>query len=152
MSLTAPTVTGYSPFWQQTGDHLPYSMSQSAARAKAAKRIAYQFNRRSAGDAQEALLTLLGAAAGGAALKQFKQISAPSGPEATVPAVTSIGDFGGNRTIDTITQIDRVTTAADITELTKWINAALLEAGITYPTASGGVASQGMRVGVNSFA
>lgn len=152
MSLTAPTVTGYSGFWQTTGDHAAYSMSLSAARAKAAKRIAYQFNRRSAGDAQEALLTLLGAAAGDPALKQFKQISAPSGPEGAVPAATGIGDFGGNRVIDTITQIDRVTTAADVTELTKWINAALLEQGISYPTAAGGVASQGMRVGVNSFA
>lgn len=152
MSLTAPTVTGYSAFWQTTGDHMPYSMSLSASRAKAAKRIAYQFNRRSAGDAQEALLTLLGVAPGSAALKQFSQVSAPGGPESAVPVVTSIGDFGGNRVIDTITQINRVTTAADVTELTKWINNALLEQGITYPTATGGVAVQGLKLGGVAFA
>lgn len=151
MSLTAPTVTGYSAFWQTTGDRTPYSMSLSAARAKMAKRIAREFNRRGAGDAQEALLTLLGVAPGSTALKQFSQVSAPAGPESATPVVTSIGDFGGNRVIDTITQINRATTAADVTELTKWINNALLEQGITYPTAAGGVASSGMKLGVPAF-
>lgn len=152
MSLTAPTVTGYSAFWQTTGDHQAYSMSLAANRARTAYEIARKMRRRSVGDARAAFAALIGAAAGGTATATFKQVSAPSGPEAATPVVTGIGDFGGNRIIDTITQINRATTAADITELKKWVSDnSLLEQGITYPTAVGGVASQGMKLGVPSF-
>lgn len=147
MSLTAPTVTGYQPFWQLTGDKTAYSMTVSAARAPQAKAIARWMARRGLGDVRGALAALIGAAAGGTATVTFKQVSAPDGPEQSVPVVTSIGDFGGNRVIDTITQINRATTAADVTELKKWFDNSLLEAGITYPTTSGGVAVQGIRNG-----
>ena len=50
--------------------------------------------------------------------------------------------LGGNRTIDTATDINRVTTAADVTELKKWFNNALLASGITYPTTVGLTATQ----------
>ena len=55
----------------------------------------------------------------------------------TSPGVSSIGDFSGNRVVDTITDVNRATTAADITWLSKYFNDKLLEAGITYPTVSG---------------
>ena len=51
--------------------------------------------------------------------------------------MTGIGDFGGNRDIETVTDINRATTAADITWLEKFFDNKLLEAGITYPAVSG---------------
>lgn len=137
MSLIAPTTSGYSAFWQITGDKTAYSMSQSQGRAKEAKNISRFMRNMSTRDAIGALAALIGAAAGGAALNQYPQIAPPLGPQQAVPTVTGIGDFGGNRTITTISAINRVTTAADVTELKKWFTAALLEAGVTYPTRLG---------------
>jgi hypothetical protein len=137
MSLTAPTITGYSAFWQITGDKSAYSMSQSQVRAKDAKAISKFMRNAGTRDAIGAIAALIGAAAGGAALNQWTQVAPPLGPQQTVPTATGIGDFGGNRTITTVNAINRVTTAADVTELKKWFTAALLEAGITYPSRLG---------------
>lgn len=151
MSLTAPTVTGYSGFWQTTGDKQAYNMSLALGRSPVSKRVARNFARRGVGDVRAALAVLIGAAAGVTATGTFRQVSAPANPELNPPQVSSIGDFGGNRVIDTITQINRATTAADVTELKRWFNNTLLEQGITYPTTVG-IAPNGMRNNVISFA
>lgn len=143
MALTAPTVTGYQPFWSLTGDHAAYSMSQSQGRFKDAKMIARQIRSTGGRDAIGALAALIGAAAGGTATNQWTQVPNPVGPSSNPPQVTGIGDFGGNRNPVTVTAINRATTATDITELKRWFATALLEAGITYPTATGSTVARG---------
>lgn len=137
MSLTAVTVSGWSGFWQMEGDMQPYAFQSSQNRALQANIIAKYMNKRSVGDARAALAALIGAAAGDTATETFTQVGSPAAVTGTVPRATSVGDMGGSRPIDTITQIGRATTAADVTELKKWFNDTLLEAGITYPTATG---------------
>lgn len=147
MSLTTPTVTGYSPFWSNVlSPNQPqggvYSMSQEKARAKAAYRVARIFKMRGLGDARGALAALIGAAAGGAADVHWSRVQTPD----VVP--TGVGALGGSRAIETVYNINRVTTAADVTELKKWFSpTALLEAGITYPATVGNSLSSGMQVG-----
>lgn len=145
MSLTAPTVSGWSSFFQITGDKTAYSMSQSQNRSKDGKAIAKMMRNAGTRDVIGALAALIGAAAGGTATNTWPEIAPPVGPTTAVPGVTGIGDFGGNRVINTTTAINRVTTAADVTELKKWFSAALLEAGITYPTFLGSSMMNGTR-------
>ena len=59
--------------------------------------------------------TLIGAASGGAALATHKR------REAQTSTPTSIGQIGGVVTIETVTDINRVSTAADITKLKEMV-------------------------------
>lgn len=136
MALTAPTISGYSGFWQLTGNQSLYTMAQSQGRVKDAKHISKFMRNMGTRDAIGAIAALIGAAAGGTATNQWRRVQHP-GANQTVPLPTGIGDFGGNRVIEVITAINRATTAADVTELKKWFTAALLEAGVTYPTTAG---------------
>jgi len=142
MSLTAPTITGYSAFWQLTGDRTPYNFLVSQPRNSAASVIARAMKKQGNRDAIAAIAALIGATAGGTATATHKVVSNPLGPSNTVPGVMALTALGGNRTIDTATDINRVTTAADVTELKKWFNNALLASGITYPTTVGLTATQ----------
>lgn len=137
MSLTTATVSGWSGFWQMEGDDSPYAFLSSQNRASQANIIAKYMNKRSVADAKAALAVLIGAVAGTTATATYPQIQGPTGPRDTTPRAGSVGDMGGVRPIATITQINRATTAADVTELKKWFNNTLLESGITYPTALG---------------
>ena len=141
-----PTVTGYSAFWANilarsgvdpASTYAFPTAAQNGARPPMDSQLARILKRNTYRGTNELFLTLLGAAAGDAALATHKVVSAPTGPEATTPTVSSIGDFGGNREIEVISDVDRVTTAADITWLAKFFNDKLLEAGITYPTVEG---------------
>jgi len=145
MALTAPTVTGWSGFWQMQGDKSLYAMPLAQNRFKDSKFIARQIRSSGGRDAIGALAALIGAAAGGTATNQWAQVSNILGPTQNPPQVTGIGDFGGNRAITTVTAINRTTTAADVTELKKRFNAALLEAGIAYPNAANALGSTMMR-------
>lgn len=121
MAVTVPTVTGWSSFWQQTGDSIPYAvLSRSAQgwRSKLEWELARVLNRNQMREIRELSLTLLGAAAGDTALSTYKRVSSPTNTNLAVPEAIGVGDLGGSRTIDTITVINRVTTAADITYLT----------------------------------
>lgn len=138
MAFTAVTYSGFSGFWNLTGDRANYSMSQSQSRAKASKKIAQWMAGRGVRDARAVFNALIGAASGGTASDTFAQIAPPVGPDGTVPGVSSLTGLGGARLINTITTINRATTAADVTELKKWVgNNSLLERGITYPTVAG---------------
>ena len=136
MSLTAPTNSGYSGFWNAVGDRTTYTPTLAQSRAKRAKHISKWMRSTGTRDVIGALAALIGATAGGTATNQWRRIAHP-GANQTVPLPTGIGDFGGNRVIEVVTAINRTTTAADIAELKKWFNASLLEAGITYPTMTG---------------
>lgn len=81
-------------------------------------------------DIKELLLTLLGAAPGQAALAQHSQVSNA--------APFDLYSHGGDRDIVTIDDVNRVTTAADVTELAGIINSGPAitrqrSAGGTYP-------------------
>jgi hypothetical protein len=159
-ALVLPTVTGYSPFWANVltpgnGDSATtYAfppVTQNGARPPMDSQLARILKRNTYRAMNEAILTLLGAAAGSTAEATHKVVSAPTGPEASVPQVTSIGDLGGNRDIETITDINRATTAADITWISKFFDNKLLEAGISYPTVSGSGGGGKITAGVNRF-
>jgi hypothetical protein len=152
MSLTAPTVTGYSAFWQITGDKAAYSMSQAQGRAKDAWFVARRMRGFPTRDAVGALAQLIGAAPGGVATNSYSSVPNPLGPTQTVPQVTGVGDLGGLRTSVTSNAINRATTAADVTELKRWFSSALVEAGITYPTRLGSGGGSMIRGGMSAFA
>lgn len=142
MALVTPTITGSSQFWGNLlSPTLPQgtmlTMDQSKSRAKGAWRIAKIMKQQGMRDARGAFAALIGAAAGGAALNQYKRVAAVATP-------TSVTAYSGARSIETVSAIDRVTTAADVTELKKWFANALLEAGITYPTVTGPNIAGGM--------
>lgn len=142
-----PTVTGYQAFWnniltRQNGDSASTyafpTAAQNGGRTPLDSQLARILKRNTYRGFNELFLTLLGAAAGDTAAATHKQVGAPvNATGSTVPGVSGIGDFGGNRVVDTITDVNRATTAADITWLSKYFNDKLLEAGITYPTVSG---------------
>jgi hypothetical protein len=159
-ALVLPTVTGYSPFWANVltpgnGDSATtYAfppVTQNGARPPMDSQLARILKRNTYRAMNEAILTLLGAAAGSTAEATHKVVSAPTGPEAATPTVSSIGDFGGNRDIETITDINRATTAADVTWISKFFDNKLLEAGISYPTVSGSGGGGKITAGVNRF-
>src|SRR5262245_31294021 len=102
MALTAPTITGWSGFWNMQGDHAPWSMSQSQGRLKTSKLSSKRIRTMGGRDVIGALAALIGAAAGGTATNQYtrERIPAVGGPLGTVPTPTAIGDFGGNITIE----------------------------------------------------
>ena len=151
MALTAPTVTGYQPFWVLQGDHSPYAMSQNQGRAKDAYFIARRMRGFPTRDATAALAVLIGAVPGTTATNTFTAVPLPPGPTQTVPQVTGITDLGGLRTATTTTAINRATTAADVTELKRWFSVVLTEAGITYPTRLGSGGGGMIKSGMSSF-
>jgi len=77
----------------------------------------------------ELLDTLIGAAAGGSASKTHSRIEAPSD-----------GDVGGKRTIESVTDISRVTTAADVTDLKTLLTRATAPTYVADASGNGGAA------------
>lgn len=142
-----PTVIGYQAFWaniltRQNGDDASTyafpTAAQLGARNPQDKQLARILKRNGYRGLNALFVELIGAATGGTATATHSQVGAPANATAAAtPGVSSIGDFGGNRVIETVTDINRATTAADVTWLEKFFNNKLLEAGITYPTVSG---------------
>lgn len=141
-----PTVTGYQAFWANVlanpnvdpaNTYAFPTAAQNGARSPLDSNLARILKRNTYRGTNALFTALLGAGAGGTATSTYKVVGSPSGPEAATPAVTGVADLGGNRDIETITAVNRATTAADITWLGKFFNDKLLEAGITYPTVSG---------------
>lgn len=153
MSLNIPIPTGYSPFWQMTGDKTPYSMQIAAGqhRAKGAWHTAKIFNKYGTRDAAAALAVLIGAVAGTTATNGFTSTPNPPGPSATVPTVTGLTDLGGLRTAVTTASYNRTTSTPDVNELKRWFSSALLEEGITYPTRLGSGGGGKIVGGMSSF-
>lgn len=98
---------------------------------KAVKRI---MRRRGMGSTQQLMVALLGAAAGGTASKTYNRVDA----NGTASAVTSVGSMGGQRTIVTRTQINRATTAADVTRLKNLIQVAFHRSSQTHDASGNG--------------
>jgi len=136
MSLTRPTITGYSGFWNTLGEATTYAQLPLAAggnRSNFDGKIARVFHgAKQLREVRTALLALLGAAAGGSAALTYKRVGNPVGPSATVPLVSSFDELGGSRTIDTITVINRNTTAADLAYIKDLFDGDLTASGLTY--------------------
>lgn len=96
----AATATVKGGFWAQYGSTVA-GYSPGAQR----KQANYQFNRRGLLGLKEAMLTLLGATAGSAALKNVTRVEANS-------------ELGGKRTIETVALIDENTVSGDVTSIT----------------------------------
>lgn len=143
MSLTTPTVNSSSGYWNNILGFTAqpdYSMYAGQARHSIPYHVARLFNKGAMRDARAALAALIGAAAGSTATNQWKR-------RGTIPTPTALAALGGAIPIETATAINRATTSADVAELKKWFNTALLEAGITYPTVMGNNVAKGTQVG-----
>jgi hypothetical protein len=141
-----PTVTGWQGGYSGTleragngnsGSYAFPTAAQNGARPPQDSQLARILKRNGYRGINALFTALIGAASGGTATATHKQVGSPSGPNASTPTVTGITDLGGSRNIETVTDVSRATTAADITWLGKYFNDKLLEAGITYPTYSG---------------
>lgn len=144
MALTLPTVTGYSAFWENTGDtraYAPTSVAQKGYRSPLERQLAKLFRRNQLRSLVAVMTALNGAVAGGTATASYKRVKAPALPSAGTPQPTYIGEMAGNRTIETQTDISRVTTSADVTYINDITGINLLEAEMattTYPVDSSG--------------
>jgi len=139
--LTSPTITGYSGFWQLTGDQQPYNLvnnkNSQRGRSPLERNIAQLFKRNQFRDETAAFTALIGAAAGGNATSTYSREQAPAATSAATPGVTGIADLGGAIPVETVTVINRNTTAADVSYLKTYFDNSLLDRGITYPTVVG---------------
>lgn len=125
MSVTFPTMSGYSAFWERTGDLVPYSplaRAQQGWRSKLEWQLSQLFAKQQMREIKELMYTLVTGAVGDTALATYARVQPPTDPSAATPAVTGVGDLGGNRPIETVTVINRATTAADITYLQDILN------------------------------
>lgn len=149
-ALTAPTITGYSAFWSnilspKNGAAAGYEMSQERARPIAAYRFAKMMNK-SGLRAQKALIAnLLGNAAGDTVSATYARVAGSTDTASHLPA--DVVTLGGARTIETVTDVNRATTAADVTELKRWFSNALLSRNITQPTVYGADMNANKQVG-----
>jgi len=98
-----------SGFWNDTHDFVGDGNPLEA-------RLKNLMRRRGMRPLQRLMSTLLGAAPGGTASGTYSRVTGQGNNP-----VTSVGELGGVRAIDTRTQINRATTAADDTRITNLI-------------------------------
>ena len=122
MSLVAPTVTGFSLFWGTAANNYSMLFRRSALE----QQISQALSRQGAREFHRGLKALTGAAAGGTATETYKRVSSPSG-------LTQSEQFGGSRVIDTVTVINRATTASDETYIEAVQDRIYNAAPSTYP-------------------
>lgn len=128
MSLTVPTVTGYSTFWGGANVYAPLF-----ARSSIERRASIALSRGGARALRAAMLALSGAAAGGTATSTHTRV------DATGQGPTNAAMLGGSRTMETFTSINRATTAADETFTETYVITGLAAAApSTYPTDASG--------------
>lgn len=157
MALVRPTETGWSGFWQLTGDFTQHTALPNAAGGNTtpfAGKVARTFSGEQLREIRTVMIALLGAAAGGAALKTYKNVHGAVGPDQTVPLVSAIDALGGLRTIDVNTVINRVTTAADLAIVKKFFDGtwnASQMATLGYPVDPSGNGARTQPQGVAAF-
>lgn len=138
MTIPAVAVTGYSGFWNSVGDFTTYAFlttAQGGNRGRQEKLISKWLSRR-----QEMLplkrimYALTGAAAGGSASESLARVDA----QATDPThQTALAEMGGVRTVTSVSLINRVTTAADVTYVKQMLDQRFGQAIASYPTVLG---------------
>lgn len=130
MAIGNPTVTGWSSFWQQTGDMKAYApLGQLAPttgflgwRSKLEWQIAKLFSKQQMREQKALLFGLIGATAGSNVTATYARVKAATNPSAASPTPTNVGDLGGLVPIETITVINRNTAANDVTYLKSMVN------------------------------
>lgn len=110
MSLSIPTVTGWSSFYGESVD--AYQML--FARNSMERRLSMRYAPQSARVMRAVARALNGAAPGDTATATYKRVKGQA-------AITDFGLTGGAVEIETVTQIDRATTAADETYINNLI-------------------------------
>ena len=135
MTIAVPTVTGYSAFWQNVSNingeaGVPYAMRFS--RSSHERRASIAMSRSGFRAVRRLILTLNGVAPGATATDTYAQAGTnQQGPTAVGP--------GGVRNIDTITTVNRVTAAGDVTTITnRIIDGLFVQAPSSYPTDASG--------------
>lgn len=127
VALVAPT---YSGFWNLTGDMIQYAPFDNRApttgklgwRSKLEWQIAKLADKQQMREITALMMALIGAAAGGTATKSYSRVAMPTGPTNTVPTTVSVADMGGLVPIESVSVINRATTAADIAYLKSMFN------------------------------
>jgi hypothetical protein len=139
MTLLNPTVTGHSDFWQNPRfggvDSANYAMAGKVPH-QATRRVLGGAFMRSVGnrEVRAILYALMGAAVGGNATFTYKRPTANTG---------DTNKFG-QITIETVTGVNRNTTANDLTQLQAAMNDGFFgEAAFTYPVDAAGVGGGG---------
>lgn len=121
----------WSLFWGTT----PGAYSMLGVESPVERGISRVFARQNERVAKRVIFALLGAAVGGTAAETFAQIDAPVG-------LTASAQLGGLRTVNTVTAINRATTAADLTYaqqmLTRMINTPTIANYATDASGNGG--------------
>jgi hypothetical protein len=102
-------MAGWQGLWTNEAG-VPAGYSLLVDKSTQRNRIKRVMNREQFRAIKELFDTLIGAAAGGAALATHARVGHPATPIA-------VAALGGSRTIDTITDINRVSAAGDITAL-----------------------------------
>ncbi|CAB4197199.1 hypothetical protein UFOVP1323_3 [uncultured Caudovirales phage] len=145
MAITVPTVTGYSGFWERTGDAVAYSVLSRTAqgwRSRLEWQISQLFDKQQMREQKALLNGLIGAASGSNVTATYRRVQAPSGPSSAVPAVTGTGDLGGVIPIEVVTVINRNTTATDVSYLKNLVDGTMSPNGgppsITFAADIGG--------------
>lgn len=126
--IPAPTVTGWSTFWQQiapVGQGAAYALHGN--RSSQERRIAIHLAKPGYRGMRRVIRTLLGAAVGAAATETHSRIVAPAG-------LTQAASFGGARQIESVTDVNRVTTAADLTYVQGVVDRVYNANPTSYPT------------------
>ena len=116
MSLPGPTVTGYSTFWEReapVGQAGAYAML--FARYAPEDRASKMLGRPGMRAVRRIFRTLSGTATGSTATETTVRAAAPAG-------ITEQAAFGGVRTIETVTHVNRATTAADLTSMNAFLD------------------------------
>lgn len=126
MSLTMPTPTGYSGFWGGVDGYVPIPRSQHGMRSPLERRLARTFKRNQLRELVAVMTALNGAAAGGTASATYTRVAAPASTSGATPAPTELTALGGVRNVETVTVINRATTAADELYVDDLLNGDLL--------------------------
>lgn len=129
MSISAPTVTGWSNFWGLTAD--AYTMQNF--RSSHERRLGMVFGRHGYRGIRKVERLITGTAVGQTATDTYARVSAPAG-------LTEASSLGGARTIDTITSVARATVTADKTYMETVLDKVfgMNPAISTYPTDASG--------------
>ena len=147
MAIAVPTMgtTTWSTFYALTGDNIQYaplSRSQEGWRSPLERRIARLFDKQQMRELKALMGALIGATAGGTATANAYRIQ-PTLNDATtgaaVPVPTTLGEMGGNVSIETQAIINRATVAADVTYLKYFTSGNnMLGRSLTYPNDDSG--------------
>lgn len=142
MAIGNPAVTGWSSFWQMSGDFNQYAPLLQANpagggslgwRSKLEWQIAKLVDKQQFRQIKALMFGLTGAVVGSNVTKTYTRVFGPPNTEGAGPfGQTSPSDLGGLVPMEVVTVINRNTTAADVTYLQSMFNTDMVGRGLTY--------------------